>query len=763
MSGQNYQDFLKQKSIVNYNSGFIIDKNKLHKSLFEYQKDVIAWAVKKGRCAIFLDTGLGKTFVQLEFARIIDKNTLIIAPLSVARQTAREAKKLDMEIKYVRSGSEISNKISITNYEMLDNFDIDKFECVILDESSILKSIGGKYKRKLIDKCKNVKYKMACTATPAPNDNTEIGNHAEFLGICKHSEMLARFFVNANKEHTTIINDFIHIRKGSNKHGTEWRLKHHAENMFYEWLSSWAICFTDPHDLGYEYDYKLPKLNIIKHVVKNKEFIANPGELFFTGLHGLKDRVDIKRQTISEKLEKLKEILKDEQTIIWCNLVDECKAIKKVIDCVEVQGKNPPEYKTQMFEDFQDGKFNYLMTKGKIGGFGMNFQNAHNMIFFSLNDSWETFYQCIRRQWRYGQNHPVNVHIIITDYEMEIYKNIMRKDAQAKRLKKGLIEHVKDYEKKELNMEHANYKEELKTSITEGSNFKAIQGDSCIELPKLEKGSIDLSVYSPPFADLYTYSDSNHDLGNSANAEEFYKHYTFIVKDLLRLTKPGRLSCVHCMDIPALAQKDGYIGVKDFPGDLIRMHIEAGWIFYGRCFIQKNPQAQAIRTHSKALLFVQLRRDSASSRPALVDQVLIFQKPGDNKTPITPVDNNELDNETWISWANGIWNDISESDTLQFYEARAERDEKHICPLQLGTIERCIKLYSNPGETVCDPFSGIGSTLFQAIKFNRKGIGIELKESYYNISIKNLRSAEDQFNVDMFKEVKPCLVKKDKN
>lgn len=740
-TNNDYQEFLRKKNTKNISNGIDIDKNSINKKLFDYQKDVVQWACKKGRCAIFLDTGLGKTFILLEYARLLNEKTLIISPLSVARQTVNEAKKINMNIKYIRNKNGIDNdKIYITNYEMIDNFEIEYFNTIILDESSIIKSISGVYKKKLIEKCKNTKYKMACTATPAPNDNIEIGNHAEFLGICTHQEMLAQFFINANKEHTIEFNGELIHKKGANKEGQEWRLKHHAENKFYEWLSLWAICFTEPQELNYKYDYKLPKLNIIKHII-NMEFIPENGQLFFSGLKGLNDRAAIKRKTINDKIEKLKEIINpDEQYIIWCILQDEANEIKNNIKCIEVKGSDSPEYKMKMFEDFQDKKYNILLTKGKIAGFGLNFQNAHNMIFFGLNDSWEIFYQCIRREWRYGQYNDVNVYIIITEYEIEILSNITRKDLQAKRLKKGLIEHIKKYEIEELKMKDIDYKENYNVKKVKDENYILINGDSCEELPKIESEKIDLSIYSPPFVDLYTYSDSVRDLGNCTNQEIFYKQYSFIIKELLRITKQGRLSCVHCMDIPALLQKDGYIGVKDFPGDIIRLHEENGWIFHGRCFIQKNPQAQAIRTHSKALLFVQLRRDSSDSRPALVDQILLFKKPGKCETVINPVNNEELDNETWIEWAHGIWTGISESDTLQFYSARAENDEKHICPLQLGTIERCIKLYSNQKEIILTPFLGIGSEIYQALKFGRKGIGIELKESYFNQAVENIKN-----------------------
>jgi len=751
-----YEQFLLLKNQRKITTGKVIDKKLINEKLFDYQKDCVIWACKKGKCAIFLDTGLGKTFILLEYARLMNERTLIISPLSVARQTVNEAKKINIDLKYIRKGEIENKKIYITNYEMIEHFDFRSFDTIILDESSIIKSIGGIYKKKIIEKCKDIKYKMACTATPAPNDNVEIGNHAEFLDICTYQEMLSQFFINANKEHTHEINGDLYFTKGSNKSGQEWRLKHHAENKFYEWLSSWAICFTEPQELNYKYDYRLPKLNIIKHVI-DIDYNGDSGTLFFDGLKGIEDRIIYKRKNIKEKIDKLKQIIiPNEQYIIWCTLQDESKEIKKNIDCIEIKGDDNPDYKAQMLEDFQDKKYNILLTKGKIAGFGINMQQSNNMIFFGLNDSWELFYQCIRRQWRFGQFKDVNVHIILTNFEIEILENIMRKDLQAKRLKKGLIAHIKRYEEGELKMKEINYDENYKSEKIEGNNFIAIHGDSCVELKQIQDDSIDLTIYSPPFVDLFVYSDSNRDLGNCLNADIFFKQYTFIVKELLRITKNGRLSCVHCMDIPAMLQKDGYIGLKDFPGDLIRLHIEAGWNFYGRCFIQKNPQAQSIRIHSKALSFKQLHKDSADLRPALIDQILIFKKDGENQTPVNAVKNGDLDNEKWIEWANGIWTDINETNTLQYYSARDTNDEKHICPLQLETIERCIKLYSNPEETILTPFMGIGSEVFQALTYNRKGIGIELKESYFNTAVKNLKSLEDKIredNKDLFKEV----------
>jgi DNA modification methylase len=743
-----YREFLEKKQTRITESGITVKDGEINPYLFPFQRDIVKWACRKGRAAVFLDTGLGKTFIQLEWARLMAENTLIIAPLSVARQTVRESHKIGIDVRYVRAQSGITgdNKIWITNYEMIESFDFSEFGAVVLDESSILKSIGGKTRILLTELCKDVPYRLCCTATPAPNDYTELGNHTEFLGICKESEMLAMFFINANKEHTIVVEGKAYRKKGTNAAGTEWRLKHHAEAPFFEWLSSWAITMTKPSDLGYEDNgFILPPLNITPAYVHSDYTPEN--QLFFTHLHGITDRVKIRRTTLDGKIEKLKEIVTPgEQWIIWCGLDAESKqATAAIPGAVEVKGSDDIEYKVKTLEDFQDRKFNILVVKPKIAGFGMNFQNAHNMVFLGLNDSWETYYQCIRREWRYGQTEPVNVHLVIHDVEAEILQNIQRKDAMAKRLIANLIEQVKEYEMGELKI-HESLRMDYSTRTERGESWTAMLGDSCERLKELPENSIDLSVYSPPFADLFTYTSSDRDLGNSRDWAEFFSHYRFIIQNVLRVTKPGRLTCVHTSDIPAMQQKDGYIGVKDFPGAVIRAYEDEGWVFCGRAFVQKNPQAQAIRVKSKALLFVQLRKDSSDSRPALVDQILLFKKPGDNAVPVCPVGNGELDNETWIEWANGIWLGIHETGTLQYHSARGADDEKHICPLQLGTIERCIKLYSNPGETVLTPFGGIGSEAYMAVKLNRRAVLCELKPEYYEVAVKNLAQAENEKN-----------------
>lgn len=277
------------------------------------------------------------------------------------------------------------------------------------------------------------------------------------------------------------------------------------------------------------------------------------------------------------------------------------------------------------------------------------------------------------------------------------------------------------------------------TDDARGDNYHLMLGDSCERLAEIDDETVDLSVYSPPFASLFTYSPSERDLGNSTSYDEFTEHYGYIVREVLRTTKPGRLTVVHCQQLATQKWRDGNIGLTDFRGRLIEAHINNGWIFHGEVTIDKDPQAQAIRTKATSLMFVTLNKDSSMSRPALADYLLMFRKPGDNETAIKP----DCDNDTWIEWARPVWYDIRESDTLNTGVARDNADERHICPLQLGLIERAVKLWSNTGDTVLSPFAGIGSEGYETIKAGRRFVGCELKPSYWATAVKNLDIAED--------------------
>jgi DNA modification methylase len=715
-----YTELLKSKTIINQPTGKVIDRTLVNPILKPHQRDSVVWGLRRGRCAFFHDTGLGKTLSQVEWARLVGGMGLIIAPPSVPRQTVREAKeKLGVEVHHTRSGADLIDGINITNYEMLHHFKDVKFNWVVLDESSILKSLDGKTRKLLTEMFADVPYRLCCTATPAPNDITELGRHAEFLGVMKDKEMLSAFF----------INDF----------EKSWRMKRHAAQAFYYWLATWAIAIRTPGDLGYDdQEYQLPPLHIDPLFV-HTDYLPD-GQLIFTGLKGITDRSNVRHMTLEDRVKEAAALVNgsDEQWIVWCGLNDESSALVEAIPgAVEVSGSQTIDQKTDGIEGFQDGRHRVIITKPKIAGMGLNLQNCHNMVFVGLGDSFEQYYQCIRRCYRFGQQKEVNVHIVLSSIEDQIYQNVMDKERETAFMMASLVKTMKEFTLNELNnleSDISDYHEDE----THGDGWHLMLGDSCERMKSIPDNSVDLSVESLPFLSLFTYTPNPRDLGNSRDNGEFFDQLQIIIREKLRITKPGRNTCVHVQQVGATLGADGYIGIKDFRGDVIRAYIEQGWIFHGEVTIDKNPQIQAIRKKVKGLMFVQLEKDSAANRPGFADYILIFQKPGKNETPIVP----ECNREEWIQWAHPVWYDINETDVLNTAMAKGSEDERHICPLQLGLIERCIRLWSNRGETVFDPFNGIGSTGYEAVKHGRKYIGIELKEEYYKTSIHNLQNAE---------------------
>ncbi len=409
-----YTQFLASKKRRVEPDGRIIDDTDIHPMLHDWQREIVQWAVHRGRCAIFADCGLGKTFMQLEWARLSGETSLIVAPLSVARQTMREAEKLDITAHYVRAEADVTGPgVWITNYEMLDKFNAADFDAVVLDESSILKNVDGRTRQRLTSQLADVPARLACTATPAPNDVAELCNHAEFLGVMPRNEMLAAFFV--------------HDEVG-------WRVKGHASGPMYEWMAGWAVALRKPSDIGYpDEGYDLPPLTIRPEVVEVE--VEVEGQLFAVDLGGIGGRAKIRKSTLDARVKRtagLVNATKDEQWIVWCGLNSEADAITAAVkDAVNVEGSLDPERKAEHLEAFQDGTIRVLVTKPSIAGFGMNFQNAHRMAFVGLSDSYEAYYQAIRRCWRFGQRSPVEVVVVVSSIEQQIVDNVRRKEVDA--------------------------------------------------------------------------------------------------------------------------------------------------------------------------------------------------------------------------------------------------------------------------------------------------------------------------------------------
>lgn len=443
-----YQKFLEKKETIFKPSGFDIDKANLNPMMFEWQKDIAKWAIKKGKCALFLDCGLGKTLIQLEWMEQILKELggtgLILAPLAVAHQTKREGLKFGYNVNIARTHDDLKVGINITNYEMMERFDFSEITAIVLDESSIIKDQTSKTKIYLIESTAHVPYKLACTATPAPNDFKELGTHSEFLGVMKQSEMLSTYFINDTKE----------IQK--------WRLKGHAERRFWEWIASWAAVMTKPSDLGYpDGGYDLPKLNVIEHVVKTDEFVDGEGQVMLVPKikMTLNDRRQARRETLEKRVGQAADIANNEsdQVLVWCDLNSESEMLhQQIIENLEIKGSDSTDYKTEAMEKFTNEEIKSLVSKPSISGWGMNWQQCHNMIFVGLSDSFEAYYQAVRRCWRFGQTKPVNVHIVISDQEGTVRDNIIRKQQQAERMTAELVKHTKAILKKDIQNSSRN-------------------------------------------------------------------------------------------------------------------------------------------------------------------------------------------------------------------------------------------------------------------------------------------------------------------
>lgn len=713
-----YLEFLKSKQKNVIQSGFNVELESLNNLMFDFQKFIVQRALIAGKYAIFADCGLGKSFCQIEWANKVNiktnKPVLILAPLAVSSQTIKEGLKFNIKIqKY--DGSDFP--IQIINYEQLNNVNSEIFSGVVLDESSILKNFEGAIKKTIIDMFANTPYKLACTATPSPNDPMELGNHSEFLDVMSRNEMLAMYFVHDGGE------------------TGKWRIKGHAQKKFYEFVGTWSIMLSKPQDIGFKTDgYELPKLNLIeKQIITDKR---NNGSLFNdTAISATNFNQEL-RLTKTERLNEVVKIVNsrpDENFIIWIKQNEEGDILKKLLPgAIEVKGADTNEWKEDKLLGFSENKFRILISKSKIASFGMNYQNCRNQIFASLDFSFEGLYQSIRRSYRFGQKQEVNIYLITTDTMANVKQSIDNKQRQFEEMQHEMSIGVNSNLKGNLMT-----KDVFDTKEESNEWYKIKRGD-CVQLIKdIEDESIGFSVFSPPFADLYTYSNHIEDMGNSKDYNEFMVQFGYLVKELYRVLMSGRNVAVHCMDIPIQKGKHGFIGLRDFSGLLLKAFEDAGFIYASRVTIWKDPVVEMQRTKALGLLHKQVKKDSTMSRVGIPDYVMIFRKDGDRNNPVT---NTNLSVDTWQKYASPVWMDINYGNTLQgFRNGREENDEKHICPLQLDTIERLIHLYTNELDTVLTPFMGIGSEVYQAVKMGRKGLGFELKESYFDLAKQNLK------------------------
>lgn len=428
-----YADFLERKRMVDPSTG-LVNIPDLHPSLFEFQRDITAWALRRGRAALFAGTGLGKSLMELVWANAVHQETgkdiLHLAPLAVSAQLGREADKFQIPARLVKAARDCVPGTNITNYQKIDHFDLSRFGGVILDESSILKSTDGHYRNRLIEGCAQIPFRLAATATPAPNDFMELGNHAEFLGVMSYTDMLATFFTHDGGE------------------TQKWRLKGHAENDFWKWMASFAVMVRKPSDLGYEDGaYELPPLNQIQHLV-SAEYAPSmdTGLLFPMEARTMQERLAARRDTVDERVALAAQITPTDRPFVWwCNLNAESEALTKAIPgAVETRGSDPDDVKERKLIDFSEGRTRVLVTKPSVAGFGMNWQHCADTGFVGLNDSFEQVFQSIRRFWRFGQTKAVNVHFIAAETEGAVVANLRRKEADAERMAAAMIMHMAD-------------------------------------------------------------------------------------------------------------------------------------------------------------------------------------------------------------------------------------------------------------------------------------------------------------------------------
>lgn len=724
-----YNAFLEQKKQSVVKSGFSVNDEDLNSDLFPFQRYCVKRALEAGKFAMFEDCGLGKTIQQLEWAQKvvehIHRPVLILAPLAVIGQTIKEGVKFGYTVKEIGLtvfDQDLQEGIYITNYDNMDNVDAYLFGGVVLDESSILKNFTGKTRTQLINDFSKTPYKLCCTATPSPNDTSELCNHAEFLNVMTRNEMLAMYFVHDG---------------GST---SDWRLKGHAQQAFWDFVSTWAVMLNKPSNIGFsDNGYDLPPLNVIQEEIitpkKDNGLLFNESAVNATDFH--KEL----RRTYKERLDRVAEIVNSKPTesfIIWIGQDEEGKYLRGLLsEAVEVKGSDSKQYKKDNLLAFGNGDFRVLITKLKIAQFGLNYQNCHNQIFASLDFSFEATYQGIRRSYRFGQTDTVNIYLITTDTMGNVKDSFDEKQKSFTEMQIRMTEAMCRNINNNIRLKRMETEKEYK------SDYCDVKLGDCVKLiQQVPDESVGFSIFSPPFAELYTYSDKLEDMGNSKDYKEFFIAFKFLVKELYRVLWSGRNIAVHCMDLPIQKGKEGYIGLRDFSGMILQAFEEVGFIYHSRVTIWKNPVTEMQRTKALGLLHKQVGKDAAMSRVGIPDYLLVFRKDGEHDHPVRC----GISVDTWQKYASPVWMDIDYSNTLNAVAARDGDDERHVCPLQLNTIERAIVLWSNEGDTVLTPFMGIGSEVYQSVMMRRKGIGFELKDSYFAEAVKNIKRAEMSVN-----------------
>lgn len=713
--------------------------------LHEYQRFATTFAVARKCAALFLECGLGKCSIGLAWIEHVrnGKPAIICAPLAALHEFENERAKFypSAPVRRVETGAfdawlENPEGIAlVTHHAFVEARDLSNVAAFVLDESSILKSGDGAIAANLVRCCRSVPFRLALSATPAPNDPTEYATHATWLGYMRSdAEFRARFFV---------------------RDGREWRVKGHAKAALPRWLARFALWMTDPAAYGMPCD-ALPKEDyLLRHVrLSSVEGVEVERDLFGapSTVPDMSTRAKLRASIYGDELrnEAVVSLVKGRRSIVWATRNAHADALEDALALAglrvkQIAGTTPDDERVQSIRAFQAGQLDVLVSKASVIGHGVNLQSAERMVFAGYDESYEALHQSIRRGHRQGRSGRLEAFLLVTPEEETVVHALTTKaqrwkeDAarQQSEFVNALGDDLNAYREGRTMTSYADAPERLAPVETE--HFRLIHGDSIEAMADMEPASVDLAVFSPPFSSLFTYSSETADMGNCTDEgeAEFSIHFAHFAERLCRVMKPGRVVALHLAQLVAFRARHGRKGIRDFRGQTILEMERAGFHFYGEFVIPKNPQAAAIRTKSERLQFAQFTRDSLESSPALNDYMLEFRKPGQQAVPVK----NDVSNEEWIRWASGVWDGIHETDVLSYHAARSDADEKHVCPLQLPVIERCIRLWSNPGEVVFTPFAGIGSEVYTAIRQRRFGLGVELKAEYFAQAVRHCERA----------------------
>jgi DNA modification methylase len=829
---RNYKKFIEGKILQTKESGFEVDDTDLHPSNKPHQRDIIKWAAKGGQRAIFASFGLGKTQIQLELLRLSLKNTsasfgLIICPLGVKGEFKKDARRLGMDIQYVRSDEEVMNRTTpylITNYERVRDggINIEQFPNLLfvsLDEASVLRSYGSKTYQEFLPMFSTVKYRFVCTATPSPNRYKELIHYAGFLGIMDTGQALTRWF----KRDSTKANNLT--------------LYEHKEREFWLWMSSWAIFITKPSDLGHsDQGYDLPAMQVHWHMVKGNDAELNvdrDGQLkaFKNVAVSLSESAKEKRESITERIQLTKELVENgdqgKHWILWHHLESEREKLENTFDYLEydfesVYGSQPEEIKEARLIGFAEGKCRILATKPSIAGQGCNFQyHCADAIFLGINYEFNDFIQAIHRIHRFQQSKPVNIHIIYTEAEENIKRELEAKWIRHNELVEKMTSIIQQY-----GLSQITAIGELKRSIgvdrreIKGQYFTYVNNDCVMEYQLMADNSKGMILTSIPFSNHYEYTPSYNDFGHTNGDDHFFTQMDFLTPNLYRVLQPGRVCVVHVKDRILFGNVTG-LGrptVNPFHAKTLFHFDKHGFKFFGMITVETDVVRENNQTYR--LGWTEKCKDGSKIGVGSPEYLLLFFKPqtdlsrGYSDVPVVKskeeftrgqwqidarakwnssgdsllmpdeirrlgvdvlskkfskhfadhiydyhqhvASANALDVEgklpatfemLKIPARNGyVWDDVVRMHTLNSKQTQ-RKEENHVCPFQLDIVERCIVNWSNEGDEIADPFGGIGSVGYEAIRLGRKAHLTELNPEYFSYGVGYCREAEHKRNV----------------